>query len=111
LPEHPEKDWNLQAIYHPVRGTKWLCPRLDNSSQGGSDPGNDSRAAPSRDLGAAENDASASPQPLAVTKTQSTVRLVGPRDTPQEDFSGRELQESAQFVTHRSGDSFTCRVY
>ena len=76
-------DWNMQAIYHPLRGMKWLRPRLDNSSQGGYDPGNDSRAAPSHELGAAEEGACARPQLLAVAKTQSMVTFVGPWDSPR----------------------------
>lgn len=44
LPEHPAKDWNVWATYHPLGGAKWLCLLQQNTSQGGGGPGKDSRA-------------------------------------------------------------------
>lgn len=82
MPEHLEKDWNMQAGYRPLEGVKWLHQRLGNSSQSVSGPGKDSRAAPTHDLGTVQQGVCISSQMLTVRKTQSAEMLLGPWESP-----------------------------
>ena len=67
LPEHPEKDWNEQAVYQHVGGAK-------------------------RHPGAVEQVEHVSPEPLIVPRIQKAMVLVGPREFPQEGCRGHALQ-------------------
>ena len=76
LCEHPEQDWNVQAIYHTLGGMRQLCSGPGNSSEGGGSPGKDQWAAPSYGPGAEEQYASTSLQALTVTRAQGAVTQI-----------------------------------